>query len=1390
MSVKRQTLALGLFAAALSQSSWAQSDVVSALIKQGHYWQAQGQPDHAEQAWQKLLATQPQQPDALYGLAIIAIGRNQMSVAQGYLTRLQVAAPNSLLVLKLEQDLRLAVEPGKSALAKARLMGQDASNAGSATAMAAAIAQYNVALGGKTPQGDVALEYYTYLGYTDGGIDPAIAGLQRLNQEDPGNPKVMLALAEHTARNESTRVQGIRQLQALAKRPDIGGAADEFWRIALTWLGAPRPPEVPLFQAYLAVHPDDAEIRKQMQQVRPVAKVGRHGKPIGPPQDPRLTRGYAALRNNDFATADSAFSSMLRTNPNDPGALGGLGVVRMEQKNLPEAQSLLARAVARPGGERWRRSLNIARYWLLVQQGNEALQANQPLAAREKFQQAIRFDSRETAARDGLGQVYLAQNDVPGAEKTFTAVLNSNPNDQDALGGMFTVYARTGRADQADRLLQRMTPAQQAGVGDMGRLRAQMAQAQARDAQQRGDQAGAQKALESALSDDPDNPWIRLDLAHYYLQNGHESEARGLVDGLLLTNPTSPDALYASALLSMQLGNWQQAQDTLAKIPESARTAGIKTTSQQVYVHVQAAKASEMAQDGNAQGARDLLAQLEPVAGNNPDMLGTIAQAYVDAGDYPRGLNLLRQLMTGGVAQAKPDVLLPYAGLLLKTQQDVEAAGVLRQLQSDTLNDGQQQQLQNLIFLYTVRQADLLRQRGDLVEAYNTLAPALAKRPHDSNAIGVLARMYSDRGEYDKALTLYKDQTQRDPHNSTVWLGAAQTAVADHQNSYAQDALEHAVASGGDDPDVMSSAANIYRQMGKTGRAESLLESAIAIKQKRQQSLLAMALPKPSPQAEASVSDNPFASPPSANSGPVLPSAALAQAQLDVPAPVDGETTEQGTPENVSSANAVLGLPTASGTAVATASPVGDSGTTASGVAAGQTAAAAAVAGDQIPTATASSVPSTQVLTPAINSSGSPQNVTVPVTTARAPAPANDSTSLASMQSQLADIQAQRSPEIRAGLTVQSNNGAGGMSKSTIVQEPTEMLMPAGDGKVTVQVTPVQINAGGLSSNQYLNSQFGGGPVAAEAQAAGTTGGAGSQHASGVGLDVGYVMQTWNADIGTTPLGFRETNILGGVQYHDSINAQNGSWFSVGASRRAVTDSLTSFAGAHDDRTGQTWGGVTASGVQGQIGVDKPKYGVYGYGSWQYLDGSNVASNTRSEVGAGIYWYLLHDTNRLLTAGVNLDGMFYDKNENYFTYGNGGYFSPQHFYSVSLPVTWAQRFDRFSYKVQGSVGLQYFHQASADYFPTSSELQSAAAASTLGNGGVYGASSKTDVGYNLSTAAEYQLSSKWFVGGTASINNSSDYRQWAVGLYLRYTFYPQTQPVAMPVIPFQSPYTR
>jgi hypothetical protein len=335
---------------------------------------------------------------------------------------------------------------------------------------------------------------------------------------------------------------------------------------------------------------------------------------------------------------------------------------------------------------------------------------------------------------------------------------------------------------------------------------------------------------------------------------------------------------------------------------------------------------------------------------------------------------------------------------------------------------------------------------------------------------------------------------------------------------------------------------------------------------------------------------------------------------------------------------------------------------------------------------------------------------------------------------------------------------------------------PVGEGKIVVGVTPTVLDAGTPASNYPRPAASAAAPRPRRCRCSSATE-TGQQNASGVGLNVGYEGKNFDAGIGTTPLGFPTTNVVGNVTFKGSFG---DSWnYKADLSRRAVTDSVLSFAGAKDERTDERWGGVVATGARGDLGYDDGTYGVYSYLSAHGITGKNVASNSRVETGGGAYLHLLNSASSKLTLGMNIGLMGYEKNLSYYTYGQGGYFSPQSFVSVAFPVDWTGRADRLAWRVNASLGVQSFTQKSSPYFPTDPRATATRARGERGaatGGQQFGlqqhvpSSSKTGLSYNLAAVVEYQLAPKMFLGGALGFNNAQNYRQFTGALYLRYVF--------------------
>lgn len=1314
----RQTLAIGVLLALIQNSSFAELSASGRiLLEQGQYWQARNDKNRASEAWRKLLAIDPQQADALYGMGMLDLKAGNSNGAKRYLDQLQQFHPAARQTLLLEQEIAVRNASSTKNLEEARQLAQSGE-------LDQAVAAYRKLFGDKLPQGDLGLEFYSYLGYTKGGSQEARRGLERLLALSPENAKIKLNLAKLLLRNEGTRIEGVRRLASYSKDSDIGSEAIEAWREGLTWLGVPRSTELPLFEEFLRAYPQDQEIRELLNKGR------QRG--AGLQQDPLITSGLRALEQGDSAAAEKAFQSRLATHPDDPDALGGLGVVRQQQNRYAEAEQLLARAISK-GGSSWRTSLDSVRYWSLLAQAREQQTAGQFSQAQELVNRAMRLNSRPIDGQLAMGDIQVDAGEFENAARSYRNVLAVQPGEPRAIRGLVNATTGMGQPEDALRLLDSLSAAEQAKFGDVNRLYSLRAVQLAKLAEQRGDIVGAQSALRDAVSYEPENIWTRFSLARLYVSSGEPAKGRQLIDTFINKYPDNMDGLYTSALLSVETGDWKEAQAILDRIPPDRRTASMHELADQATLTVQVNEAVGFAKRGQRQQALGMLEQLEPMASGNPERMATLASAYADVDDPQRAESMMSALVSQSKTPSS-ELMLQYAAVLLKTGDDTQVHSILRKLQNQSMNTATRKRYDDVLYAYRIRQADQLREGGDLEAAYDTLAPALVQRPGDVAATSALARMYSTNADHAKALDLYKSLLKTNAKDPAVLLGAANSAVLAQDRAYANDALERFVGLQSGDPASLTEAARIYQSMGKTNEATALLRKAVLIEQTENQRSLAMR------SGTVNVAQNPFR-------GQRSQTSATSVSAVPLPA------------QTVLNRNI--------------AAPTGNPFLADDGRQDGKILAAPAM--------------KSRTFSPAIAMNNEVIASEPDVLKTRSRSVKVESVNSSPAQNALNEILQARSAYVVQGVNIRSNDSEAGLSRLTDIQTPLEVSIPAGESRFALRITPVMLSAGTM--NEQGATRFGTASLPASA--------IGSQRDEGVGISLAYELKSrgLKADIGTTPLGFERTNMVGGVSLERPLENNPDVRYSAALSRRAVTDSVTSFAGTTIARdlspytsagipeSALSWGAVTANGGRVQLSYDDSDVGVYGYGSLHGLIGHNVKSNTRVELGAGAYRYIQNDPDRKVTAGLSGMLMGYANNQNFFTYGHGGYFSPQAYFSLGVPVTWSQRNDRFTFQLRGSVGLQYFQQDGVDYFPNDANAQALIDKR-------FPEQSSSGLGYGVEASGEYRFGPKLFVGGRFAMDNARDYRQLNAGMYVRYMFESMLgSPMALPVSPYRSPYS-
>ncbi|ELW8960218.1 TPA: cellulose synthase complex outer membrane protein BcsC [Yersinia enterocolitica] len=359
-----------------------------------------------------------------------------------------------------------------------------------------------------------------------------------------------------------------------------------------------------------------------------------------------------------------------------------------------------------------------------------------------------------------------------------------------------------------------------------------------------------------------------------------------------------------------------------------------------------------------------------------------------------------------------------------------------------------------------------------------------------------------------------------------------------------------------------------------------------------------------------------------------------------------------------------------------------------------------------------------------------------------------------------ADLYRQQDTRVTLDQDYWGSSGTGGISDLSAFNTMAQVDTPLADGRAFFRSDIIEMNASTFANTKGVyKEKFG------TCYKAGCEGDI-RQRASGTSIAMGWQNDHWATDIGTTPMGFEVVDVVGGLAYSNSWN--HIGWTAT-ASRRPLSSSLLAFAGTRDPNTNVTWGGVRANGVSLGASYDRGEAnGVWSDLSYHYLTGQNVADNQRLRFMTGYYYKLINEDNRRLTVGLNGMWWHYQKDLSGYTLGQGGYYSPQKYLSLAIPVNYRQRTDNWSWELGGSVSLSHSATNDRARYPLQSLLNNSIKSISDRNDLDYGDSSN-GVGYTLRALIERRLSSHWTLGAGVDIQQAKDYTPSHALIYLRYS---------------------
>lgn len=1431
----------------VSASSQTQGGV-EILLAKARSLEARGRINLAADNWRKVLLANPNQTEALAGLARIAKEDGETSKENYYLDRLRKINPHDPDIKAVER-LRVFTPEERNRLDQAgRLAMQHKPDE--------AMKIYHQVLGGQLPPlGKWAKPFYETEAASTGGREKAISQLRQLCAQHPKQQAYRLWLASLLTYDPRTRMEGFQLFQSI-KDPGFAEQARATWRQALLW-EKKNPQALAPIQAYLQRYPD-AEL-----QAAATALQARQQQ-VAADQD--REQGFKALKGKHLETAAAEFNSVLRHSPNDANALVGLGYVRLDQKQFSEALNLFdrARKIA-PRRQDVRDGYDNANFWLAMQRGAEAQQQNQPAAAAVAYQDALALRPFDTGALLGLANAFVKEQKFALAEAKFQQVLARNANNAEALAGLGFVRLNEGKFDEAQKLF---------------------AQAHKLDPSREDVNQGYHNA----------RFWGIMHEADVALKQRRSKAAVADYQQAVQLNPSDKDALHGLANSCMRASDYPGAAKAYYRL------IAAYPADQANWLGLIRAQMAEQAPQAAISTAQRVPPPVKEKLEDNSEFSSEMALVYYRAGQSAAGDQALRRAMQLARTSDSNDALnlrLQIAADFLK--QDKPARAIEIYIQATQLHPDDAGAWEGLVGAYT-RGDDF----SDAVAAVRNMPQqaysAAVKHPGFLNSVALL---YSSKGQCSVAedflqRSIKLDQTAGRTPNESTQLQLADVWMRERSYTQAQSLYQQIVSSNVDsnrawrgdlvalhqeqadrtlvaeipripstvrtqletDPSFLILEASAYSSSGRNQDALPLLQKArerysahgkvppVKLDIQTAWTMLAISPNEPGlGELLLNTKSRPGLTPKQSDaieelwstwsvrraqlafaSKPQLAYSILADAGRLYPGDRDVHVTlaslylERHDKQkaldvfhawNMAGAEAA-DYRMAAGAALSAhknaladqylrrglARFPGDAGllhmTARREIAHGdyregerglrsallalreqgtlqrgtntvlspnfpKTAESSSpnAAGPGDPSGSFDDAPPCRSESPGRDARIRPIALMMVV-----PQSQVDGAPAAGPQQSVRQVQPQKkkeeqqmedeveavddrnTPVISVGAKGTGRVGDAGIDR-LVINDSFVRAAYTFSNSVRFALEGHGVFAYSGTPDGYASLPYGTLPAYSRF---------GEQSKIGYGGLAQLSTNTFGLAFGTSPQGFAVHNLIGGIRFRPLDGP-----FTFMAQRESVKDSLLSYAGARDPGTDLRWGGVVAntgtvsfSSVPRNNAVDRT-VGFYASGSYSFLQGLNVPDNWSASGDAGLYWQMFQG----FTLGFNGGAMHYDRNLSYFSFGQGGYFSPQEYYLASIPISWYSQHARFEYQIKFSGGMQYLYEDKSKFYPV---LPGSAPVTQ----GFYATNSSTAPNYDLDLRLGYRVAPHVYLGTFATANNARNYYRQSAGFSLKF----------------------
>ncbi|WP_336996675.1 cellulose synthase complex outer membrane protein BcsC [Leclercia sp. UBA7405] len=594
-------LSLSLGLALLPAAQAVNSPQQKQLLEQVRLGESTQREDLVRQSLDRLELIDPNNPDVMAARFRYLLRQGDTTGAQKELDRLKTMAPTSEAYKSSRSSMSLSSPDGRQALQQARLLATTGHTA-------EGIAAYDKLFAGSPPDGDIATEYWTLVAKVPARRNEAINQLKSINASRPGDSQLQNSLAQLLFQS-GRRDEGFAVLRQMANSNSGRNAASSIWYQQIKDTPV-SDASVKALQDYLQVFSEGDSVELARTQ------LAQQQQQLSDPAFRAKAQGLAAVEAGQGERAVSELQQAVSANHADSEAVGALGQAYSQKGDRARAVAQFEKAIAldpqSENRDKWDSLLKVNRYWLLIQQGDAALKANNPGQAERYYQQARNTDNTDSYAILGLGDAAMARKDSASAERYYRQALRMDSGNSNAVRGLANLY-RAESPEKATQFIQSLSASQRRSIDDIERsLSNEKLAQQAEQLENQGNYAQAAEIQRRRLAMDPGNVWITYRLSRDLYSSGQRSQADTLMRNLASQKPGDPEQVYAYGLYLSGNDQDRAALAHLNTLPQSQWNDNIRELGDRLQGNQVLETANRLRDSGKEREAEELLRQQPP----------------------------------------------------------------------------------------------------------------------------------------------------------------------------------------------------------------------------------------------------------------------------------------------------------------------------------------------------------------------------------------------------------------------------------------------------------------------------------------------------------------------------------------------------------------------------------------------------------------------------------------------------------------------------------------------------------------------------------------------------------------------------------------------------------